>query len=75
MVAVVPHCAAIGSSGGQNPRLAVNVGFGVWVIVPVLREMGKRYTRALRKCRVLLGLWVGPLVVLTSGVDARGACE
>ena len=75
MVAVVIGYAAPGSIGGRSPRLAVNLAVAVWVIVHVLREKGKRFLRGPRRCGVPLGLMVGPRVVLTSGVGARGACE
>ena len=67
VVATVPGCAALGSSGGQPPRLAVNVGVGVWVIVHVMRWNGKRYFRAPLRCVVWVGCGVGSRVVLTSG--------
>ena len=73
-VAVVPGCAAPGSIGGRSLQLAVNVGVAVWEIVPVLRENGKRFSQALWRIGVPLGLL---RVVWTSvgGTDARSACE
>ena len=67
MVAVVTGYAALGSTGGWDPQLAVNVWVVVWVIVNVLRENGKRSLRAPRRCGVPLQLMVDPRKVLASG--------
>ena len=68
VVAAVPDVAALASFGDQCPRSAVNVGVGVWVIVPVLRGKGRYSSRAPRRCGVPLVWRVGPLVVTTSVV-------
>ena len=67
VAAVVPGCAAPGSSGGRHLRLAVNVEIAVWVIVLEQRESGRHFRRAPLTLGVPLVSRGGPQVVLTSG--------
>ena len=67
VTAVVPGCAAPGSSGGRHLRLAVNVEIAGWVIVLERRESGRRLLRAPLTLGVPLVSRGVPPVVLPSG--------
>ena len=65
---VGPGCTSRGPIGGQHPRLAVNVGVGVWVVGLVWWwGRGRCFPRAPLTLGVLSVSRGGPPVVLTSG--------
>ena len=69
---VVPGCAAPGSSGGRQLRLAVNVEIAVWVIVLEQRERCGRFLRATLTLGVPSVSRGVPPVVLPSGGPTHG---
>ena len=72
VAAVVPGCAAPGSSGGRRLRLAGNLEIAVWVIVMEQRERGRRLLRAPLTLGVPLVSRGVPPVVLPSVGPTHG---